>query len=283
MICFVADLFLKDYVGGAELTTEAIIQKCPSPVKTFYSHELTEEDIKRHKDSFWIFGNTANLSNHLFLYAAKNLNYGIVEYDYKFCKYRSIEKHISLEGTCGCEHQHVGKRIAIFYYSAKYIFWMSEKQRDVYFSKFKILKKCKNIVLSSVFDGNTLDKIKNLKTSSKNNSWAIVGSQSWIKGTNETVEFAKKNNLEYQVIFNKPYDEVLNILSLCKGLIFFPNGADTCPRITIEAKLLNCELMLNDNVQHKDEWWFNLGKEDMIEYLESRPNFFWNTVEEGLA
>tara|TARA_R110000824_G_scaffold386761_1_gene581779 strand:+ start:181 stop:1035 length:855 start_codon:yes stop_codon:yes gene_type:complete len=283
MICFVGDLFLKDYVGGAELTSDAIIQKCPFQVKTFYSHELTQEEIEKNKNSFWIFGNTAQLPHRLFLYAAKNLNYSIIEYDYKFCKYRSIEKHTFFEKFCDCEKQLVGKRTAIFYYNAKHIFWMAQKQRDIYLDKFKILKKCKNIVLSSVFDEDTLQKIKDLDVSSKNNKWAIVGSQSWVKGTDKAIKYAKENNLEYEIIFNKPYDEALDILSRSKGLMFFPPGADTCPRITIEAKLLNCKLILNDNVQHKDESWFNLDKKKMIEYLSGRPNLFWNTIEGDLS
>ena len=46
----------------------------------------------------------------------------------------------------------------------------------------------------------------------------------------------------------------------------------------IEAKLLGCELILNDNVQHKDEEWFAGSIEETFEYLESRTKVFWESV-----
>ena len=37
-VVFVADMFVQDYPGGAEQTTEAIIRKCP--VKSFKIHSI---------------------------------------------------------------------------------------------------------------------------------------------------------------------------------------------------------------------------------------------------
>ena len=67
-------------------------------------------------------------------------------------------------------------------------------------------------------------------------------------------------------------------MSTSKGLIFKPLGGDTCPRIVIEAKLLGCDLILNENVQHKDEEWF-LTPESCLEYLKSRKDVFWSFYE----
>jgi glycosyltransferase involved in cell wall biosynthesis len=50
---------------------------------------------------------------------------------------------------------------------------------------------------------------------------------------------------------------------------------DTCPRTAIEAKLLGCEVICNDKVQHKDELWFQGSKENTIEYLRERAKLFW--------
>ena len=73
--------------------------------------------------------------------------------------------------------------------------------------------------------------------------------------------------------------ETLQMLAQAKGLCSLPPGADTCPRMVIEAKLLGCELHLNDNVQHKDEEWFNTDDLSVTEnYLKSVPQRFWNEV-----
>ena len=73
MIFFVSDLFLEDYVGGGELTSEAIIQSSLLPVQKIHSNRVTPKLMESHKDKFWIFGNYANLSESSIFYAIKNL------------------------------------------------------------------------------------------------------------------------------------------------------------------------------------------------------------------
>ena len=72
------------------------------------------------------------------------------------------------------------------------------------------------------------------------------------------------------------HQQFLEKMAESKGLCFKPTGLDTCPRMVIEAKLLDCELDLNDLVQHRDEEWFSKSYEEIVEYLKSRPAFFWN-------
>ena len=42
----------------------------------------------------------------------------------------------------------------------------------------------------------------------------------------------------------------------------------------MEAKLLDCDLVLNNNVQHKDELWFD-NKYDMIQHIREQKDFFY--------
>ena len=112
----------------------------------------------------------------------------------------------------------------------------------------------------------------------KNNEWIILKSDSWVKGMKDCITFAKENDLSYKLVGGVPHTEMLKILSESKGLIFLPKGGDTCPRLVIEAYLLGCDLELNKNVMHKDEAWFIKTRDDCIEYLLSRADFFWNVV-----
>jgi len=45
--------------------------------------------------------------------------------------------------------------------------------------------------------------------------------------------------------------------------------------MVIEAKLLGCELDLNELVQHTEEDWFNKSYEEIVNYLKGRPAYFW--------
>ena len=80
-------------MGGAELTTEALIEACPFEYVKIKSKDVTVATLQQYKDSFWIFGNFAFLNMKLFPSIVGNIRYAVLEYDYKFCKYRSIEKH----------------------------------------------------------------------------------------------------------------------------------------------------------------------------------------------
>jgi hypothetical protein len=143
----------------------------------------------------------------------------------------------------------------------------------------KTIKKEKVHVLSSVFEKADLKYMDLLKDNEKNDKYLILKSGSWIKGTNDCIEYAKKNNLKYELIEGLPYHELLIKMSLSKGLIFMPLGGDTCPRIVIEAKMLGCDIILNDYVQHKDETWFSGTQVTCYEYLKERTNIFWSYYE----
>ena len=245
MIFFVSDLFVEHYKGGAELTTEALIEGSYIPCnKILTSDPHLIPLMKKNTDAFWIFGNFASASHQVLLFAAKNLNYSVLEYDYKYCVHRSPGKHI-LEGkSCQCESSGQGKVVSIFLNNAKMTWWMSRKQYDHYKNKFPFLNNDRNQVLSSVFSKKTLDYICSLETKNKNNKYLILNSPSWIKGVSESKQYAEKNNLEYELVWGLNHKELLEKLSKSKGIIFFPNAGDTCPRMTIEAKLLDCEFKI---------------------------------------
>ena len=279
MIFFVADLFIEQYAGGAELTTEALIQGGYFPCnKVISSNPNLLNLMQKNNSAFWIFGNFDNMPESCLLYAAKNLDYSVLEYDYKYCKYRSPGKHVATEGECNCKSERKGKVVSIFLNKAKTTWWMSKKQLEHYQSLFPFLKNDNNKVLSSVFSAENINYIISLDTSQKDNKYLILNSPSWIKGVEEAVEFAKENNLEYELVWGLKHQELLAKLAKSKGIIFFPKAGDTCPRMTIEAKLLNCDLILNANVQHKDEPWFE-NRETTLDYLRERTESFWNGIE----
>ena len=279
MFIFVSDLFVDDYVGGAELTTDAIIKEVNVPVLNLRSNQVTSQVVDAYKDRYWIFGNFSAMSTEMILYCCKNLEkYSVIEYDYKYCKYRLPEKHIAAEGSCECESSPRGKMVSVFYAKAENLWFMSMEQMMFYMDKFKFLDKTTNHVLSSVFHSTTLDFIETLDCENKNNTWLIQKSDSWVKGTDQAIQYAEENGLEYELFSGLEYSEMLKKFSQYKGFIFLPRSFDTCPRTVIEAKLLGCELILNDNVQHKDEVWFSGPRDATLKYLRGRTDLFWDEL-----
>lgn len=281
-VVFVSDMFVEDYVGGAELTSQALIDESPFKVFKLRSRNVTMDLLSKGSDRFWIFGNFCDLDPNLIPSIVANLKYTILEYDYKFCKARSPEKHMHMAGTpCDCDKQVSGKMVSAFFFGAMGLWWMSEKQKGLYLKTFPFLAEKDNIVLSSVFSKQTLGAMVNLReiAPKERKKWIVLGSQSWIKGADDAEKWCKDNGKDCEVVWNLPYAQLLGKLSSSEGFVYLPKGGDTCPRMVIEAKLLGCQLHLNDNVQHKDEEWFNTDDLEAIkDYLYTAPGIFWSAV-----
>lgn len=282
-IVFVSDFFAEELIGGAELTSKALIDATDLEVFKLKSKDVSVETLESGHKKHWIFGNFAGMDMKLIPTIVANLNYSILEYDYKFCKYRSIEKHAEAEKTeCDCHEQMTGKLVSAFFYGAKSLWFMSEEQQGRYFSRFPFLKDRENWVLSSVFDDAFFLTVKMLREKYANQErkgWLVLGSNSWIKGTVDALNWCKENNKEATLIQGWPYGKVLEEMAQAEGLVYLPKGGDTCPRLVIEAKLLGCKLELNDNVQHKDEEWFaGVPLSDTEAYLYAARERFWNSI-----
>lgn len=285
-VIFVNDFFSDEYGGGAELSTESLYSTSERKVFKLKSSEVDENFIGKGLQKLWVFFNFSQLNFKYLPTIAQNLRYFIVEYDYKFCKFRSIEKHKYETGAnCDCHLQLYGKNMSAFFNMSDCIFWMSQKQKEIYEENFPFLsEKEASIVLSSVFTVENFELFETLRNERKenghNNKWAVINSNSWIKGVQESVTIIKESYPdEVELLGGLSHSEMLKRLSKFKGLSFHPLGGDTCPRIVIEAKMLGLELSINEHVQHANEDWFSNDVNTCEEYLLDCHNRFWNQIE----
>lgn len=281
-IYIVADFFADEYLGGAELTTSSLLSYCEEEYIEVKSRQVTLDMLSNNRSSIWIFTNFSQIDPNLINFISDNLNnYHIIEYDYKFCKYR-LPQHPEHRGPCTCEKEPIGFLINKFYSNAKTLSWMSEAQKNYYISKFPNLENSNNFVLSSIFSKEDLETIKELsetaQTEKKNNEILLLGSNSWVKGFDVAREYCEERKISAKVVWGLPYKESLKLLSKHRGIIYLPNGFDTCPRWVIEAKLLSCKIVDNKYVQHRDEPWFNQSKNKIIKYLSNQPLLFWKRI-----
>ena len=151
---FVSDLFKEQYQGGAELSLQAIIDSCPTSHAKLNSNFVNDESIEFYKDKKWIFGNIANMNFDLLpKFAENDIDYSFVEFDYKFCKHRNPLLYSFVEPEeCVYDETDRGKLFSDFIVNSKSTFFMSEKQREIYFDCLPDVKSANTSVLSSVFD-----------------------------------------------------------------------------------------------------------------------------------
>jgi hypothetical protein len=273
-------------LGGTALTLEALIKPNRGNVNTVATEyfRFNESD-----DLFYIVGNCLTLSQESFeslYYLFQKGNFCKIEFDYGFCQFRGPYPHKHFKGKeCDCPNylplEQLYKGITK---NAKKIFYMSDQQRDIHLKHLPDLNKDKTLRLSSTFLNENYKKFKELRSKEKNGKYAIIeGQGGWhteAKGIKESVEYAQKNKIDYDLISTKSHDQMLELLSEYSGIIFLPIIEDTCPRVTIEAKLLGLDVITNNNSQHTTEEWWGDDLDKMEEYLSKRPEFLWRTLNE---
>ena len=280
-IIFVQDFFLSDIVGGAELSMDALHSSAPVPFAVVKSNQLTKELAETHRDSHWVFGNFSQLDPALIaLFSYSKISYSVYEHDYKFCRWRSVERHLSEGGEeCHCQLHPWGKLVEKFYLNAQQVWFCSQKHMQRYFDRFPSLKTANCSVLSAVFGDEFFHKIVPLVkslSSRKKSGWLTLDSESWIKGTDDAKNWLENNGKQYSLIKGFSPDQVLEAMANAEGFVCLPRGADVSNRMVTEAKLLGCQVVSNDNVQHVGEEWLEHPDVNFtLQWLYNRREVFW--------
>ena len=282
MFVVVSDLFSNEYNGGAELSTDSLISYTDKKVIKIKSKDVNVHHVSLYKNYQWIFTNFTQIDPYMINIVIKEIKkYHIIEYDYKYCNFR-LPQHPYHRGKCLCENLQIGNFIRTFYKHSTTLSWMSKAQMMHYHEKFPELKNNNNFILSSIFSIEDMQTIRALSKSRQtlnlNNEMLLLGSSSWVKGFDNAREYCEERRIATKVVWGMEYHDVLKTMSEHRGIVYLPNGFDTCPRWTIEAKLLGCKMILNEFVQHKDEEWFNKSNEEIYSYLENQPKKFWKEI-----
>ena len=276
-------------LGGTSLTLAAIMEPIRDEVEFISTGDLTPTHLQFKKPRCWIIGNVLAMTpeSHKALTILLNQETTVkIDFDYGFCKFRGPTPHRILgKRECDCLHNPETQALKVIYDLIKEksskIFYMSNAQRAIH-NNFLNIPQEKTLVLSSCFTTKTLTKMKELRSKVKNQKYAIVqghpGWHSQAKGVSEAVNYAIENNLKYDLISTTTHEEMLEKLSTYKGLIFLPIIEDTCPRITIEAKLMGLDVITNPNSQHTSEEWWSYSLDKIEDYLKERPHVFSRTI-----
>ena len=278
--------------GGTSLTLESILEDRKNDCFYITVENLNLSFLLSNKDKIWIIGNIMTIGKNkdpeILLKLLKNEKFIKIEFDYNFCKFRCETGHEILgKQKCDCPHgidsePFLATVYDLIHKNALHIFFMSERQRSLHSYHMPLLPFHKSSILSSCFSKKMLALMDSLKNNVKNNKYAILqgygGWHSIAKGLKEAKEYCQSNNIEYDILENKNFEDHLRILSFYKGIVFLPIIDDTCPRCIIEARLMNLDVICNSNCQHiYEEWWTDKSK--TLEYIKTRPKYFWEKID----
>ena len=269
-------------LGGTSLTLDAIAEPFKHECEFIKTSDLTKTYLDFKHPKVWIIGNTMGLTKDSYETLMQIIQIQTtvkIDFDYGFCRFRGPTPHRILGNKeCDClTNPETATLRNIYSYIKKYtskIFYMSEGQRKIHEVSLDIPAE-KTKVLSSCFTKDSFAKMKEYRSNQKSDKYAIIdGHPGWhqqAKGVSKSVNYAITKNLPYEVFSTETHDEMLQKLSSYKGLIFLPIIEDTCPRVTIEAKLMGLEVITNENSQHTLENWWNKPLDEIENYLKERP------------
>ena len=254
-------------MGGAEKTLSDYAESLSSENRLVYinTEDLTPADLHSHRNCTWILGNFYWLMQRglLELFSESINKYYVFNFDYLFCPSRNLEYHTHSTGKPLAYDSYVQK-VDEFLSKAVRMFFMSELQKSKYLKNLKLIDSDNCTVLGSLISSRDLGIIERHRSNEKKPMHCIYHQDTWQKGLRESIKYCNDNKINYEILTKLPYSEFLEKLSSYSCLVFLPNGGDTAPRLVIEASLLGLDLIINSNVEHRDEEWFRDQDADTI-------------------
>jgi hypothetical protein len=109
-----------------------------------------------------------------------------------------------------------------------------------------------------------LDAISSLSKNTKQERCSVMSSPIEHKNTKDAILYCKVKDLDYRLINPCTYDQFISELSKNDTLVFFPKTLETLCRVVVEAKMLGCKVITNNNVSALEEDWFQLESDEII-------------------
>ena len=286
-VIFVSDFWPEDLIGGAELTLDACARVCPVPYFKLHANSLTEQMLKQHRDKIWIFGNQTQINHYLLNQVITlGIHYYFFEMDFKTCLARSTIKHeLQTKKPCDCHSQLHGQFLSYWMTNSKTLFWCSDLQREKFYGIYPHLRgKTTDFTQGSTYYPETILNIRKIREKKEAGEiqvldrWCILQSDSWIKGTDDSIAYCKEHRLNYVLLHNLTNEKFLEELAISRGYIFMTRDIDVGSRVVSECKLLGGQPIVNDFVLHVKEDWFKQPIPRIEEYLLDGPARFWRQI-----
>jgi hypothetical protein len=282
-ITFVADAIVELNValghlyGGAELYDDVCIKhlrKRGHDVSCVLSRALTKEYIEAH-DHFYIVSNFVQLQAPV-KSTLGGKDYIIIEHDHKYCLIRNVSDF---------ENFKVPKKFLInvpFYENAVAVCTQTKMHTEVVSSNLP--GSCNVVNMGgSLWSEENLVLLETHCNTDKVTDYAVMKSDNPIKNMERSIKHCEENNLDYKIIGACGFDEFIEDLSKCRNFIFFPTVLETCCRVIVEARMVNCGIKTNGLIGATSEDWFKLKGQELIDFTRENNKKIVDKIENLLS
>ena len=253
--------------GGSEWVNDVLIEKFG------FEFEYSQQVLSFDSSAFYIISNIS-LMNYNLIREIPNLNYIIIENDYKICRsrhpWRWSNSLIPLNERVNYDLYENAKAIFVQTTDHQKIYEINEVKGNFINLKSSIWSEGDLILLESILNSTTV----------KNGKHAIYSTNNWIKNTQGSIAYCNENNLNYELIFNQnKREDFLKSLSKCSSLVFFPIARETFCRLVVESKCLGLNVITTKNYGASLEDYFDMSGQELIDYLRNQTENNLNKIE----
>jgi len=236
MIYYISDFSYEESKGGAESCDNEIL-------KYFKNNNLEFEFIKSinfknngNINDFYIVSNFAFLSDQSKIFLSDK-KFVIIEHDYKFLENRNPVKYFNFIVP---KHKRINVK---FYYDSIAVFAQSKFHAEIIKKNLPFA----NIIslTGSFFSDESLKIIEKYKNTIKNNKFFVYKHPNPIKGTLESIQYCKKNQIEFETIEHCDYEQFIEAASKYNGVVFMPQSPETYCKMLAECKCLGLKIITN--------------------------------------
>lgn len=268
-IIFIADFFLDEIFGGAELVNEEIIKGLEDrdyQVQKLKCVNVTDD----HLNGSIFISNFIQLSDEMKL-KLQNCNYCIIEHDHKYV----LERDVS-----GYKDYVVPPNKIInreFYINAKHVYCQSKLHSDVV-SKNVGLNNVVNLS-TSIWSDEHLDIIEKSICEKTISKTMILNSPNPIKNTNVCIQYCEVNGIEYDLVGPLPYKDLMETMAKYETVLFLPGVLETYNKFIVEARMLGCKVITdNKNGCTSEAWFKKLSGLELISFMRDAKKTFISKI-----
>ena len=276
-LLWISDFFLEDgFSGGAEEVDNIYIEHLSktTTITKANSHTVSSADIDEHETI--VVSNFTNMSDEIINKISDHKNYFIMEHDHKYLLTRDPSPFRN--------HQAPPRYVTnkVLYKNSKAVFCQSSGHANSVKSNLFI----SNVInlSTSMWTQKQFDHLSSLhKSKKKTSKHAVLSSENIVKNTRLATNYCKSKEISYDLISDDDWYSFVSKLSEYKGLVFFPRVYESHCRLVVEARMLNLEVVTNNNIGATSEEWFaSLKGQKLIDYLRSASTRALKVVQEAL-
>jgi hypothetical protein len=266
--------------GGAELTDAAALAACPWPVTQRRFLEFSRGESRSY--DLLVVANSQSATPEQLSEIAATGRHIAFEHDLRVCRWRgnfpmSIDPlHRRLQ-RCWCPHP---ESRGLFESAAGVIFLTAFQER-IYRNNPSFRCAASRVLGSSLFELASLEQART-GAGARRTGTCVFASPHRIKGFAAAERYCRERGLEPKAIRGLAPNQVLELFAQSERFVYLPIGPEWAGRMVVEARLLGCEVVLNDNVGVAGERFWSGASEQALEFVADGPARFWRLVEELL-